>query len=277
MEYHENKKFTNSSSFCGFDPWQTHQVFENCSFFVSEPVHFYDSTFINCTFENFQGMFSDCLIRATTIRGVDDVYIRDSSVIETEIDMPNFRGEDSVFRFCRFYNTKEYFNLRNCSCYSEFYNCNPEEGHISCSSIEASVADGKCDFSRLTTDNTNHLYGPRTAAIGFPVSYVCPVQGSFVAYKKLANNLIATLLIPENAKRVGSMTRKCRADVAQVLEITDLRGNEFTEGFSMKDIDFIYKVGEEVKAHRFDDNPGHECAAGIHFFMTYDEAAQFQM
>ena len=47
----------------------------------------------------------------------------------------------------------------------------------------------------------------------------CPETGSFTAYKKLNNNAIATLEIPEEAKRSSATTRKCRAEKVRVLRI----------------------------------------------------------
>ena len=105
---------------------------------------------------------------------------------------------------------------------------------------------------------------------------VCPEKGSFIAYKRLRDNRIATLEIPEDAKRSSATTNKCRCDKAKVLSITSLDGTqEFDSGVSKYDSEFIYKVGEEVKVSDFNPDRWAECATGIHFFMTRQEAGLY--
>lgn len=38
---------------------------------------------------------------------------------------------------------------------------------------------------------------------------------------------------------------------------------------------FRYHVGKEVSVPNFDENRWHECAPGIHFFMTEEEAVSY--
>ena len=105
---------------------------------------------------------------------------------------------------------------------------------------------------------------------------VCPEEGSFNAFKKLADDAIAKLFIPEHAKRSSGTTRKCRCSEALVVEIKDRNGNNVGEGFSKyKDrsgCELLYKVGKTVYPDGFDDDRWNECSNGIHFFMTRREA-----
>ena len=105
---------------------------------------------------------------------------------------------------------------------------------------------------------------------------VCPEEGSFIAFKKLADNKIAKLLIPEHAKKSSGTTRKCRCSEALVIEIKDRNGNNIDEGFSKyKDrsgCELLYKVGKIVYPDGFDEDRWNECSNGIHFFMTRREA-----
>ena len=104
----------------------------------------------------------------------------------------------------------------------------------------------------------------------------CPEEGSFIAWKKLAGNKIAKLLIPEDAKRSSATTRKCRASKASVLAIYNNKGDkEFSEGISNHDIGFIYRVGETVYADLWDEDRWVECSGGIHFFTTRKEAEEY--
>ena len=104
----------------------------------------------------------------------------------------------------------------------------------------------------------------------------CPETGSFIGYKKAADKIVM-LEICADAKRSSATSRKCRCSKAKVLSITNLDGSEtgLSEIESDYAGDFIYRVGETVEVPDFDDNRWNECAAGIHFFITRDEAVKY--
>ena len=104
----------------------------------------------------------------------------------------------------------------------------------------------------------------------------CPEEGAFIGFKK-ANEVIVKLLIPENAKRSSATSRKCRCDKAVVLSITNLNGtpSDLTEVCSSYDKTFKYVVGQTVSVSDFDENRWNECAPGIHFFVTRQEAVDY--
>ena len=104
----------------------------------------------------------------------------------------------------------------------------------------------------------------------------CPETGSFIGYKKAADKIVM-LEICADAKRSSATSRKCRCSKAKVLSITNLDGSEsgLSKIESDYDKDFIYRVGETVEVPDFDDNRWNECAAGIHFFITRDEAVKY--
>ena len=112
--------------------------------------------------------------------------------------------------------------------------------------------------------------------IFFPIN--CPETGEFIAFKKAANNTIVKLKIPKDAKRSSATTRKCRCDKAIVLSIEYADGRQYKSESVCSDYDksFLYIVGEEVSVPNFDDNRWNECAPGIHFFITRDEAVLYQ-
>ena len=49
-----------------------------------------------------------------------------------------------------------------------------------------------------------------------------------------------------------------------------------TELSSIHDIDFKYHVGDEIDIIDFDDNYNVECGSGIHFFLTGEEAENYE-
>ena len=106
---------------------------------------------------------------------------------------------------------------------------------------------------------------------------ICPETGSFTAWKRLRDDLIAQLEIPAKAKRIGGLIgRKCRAESAKVIAIWKGK-KKVREGFSTHDGAFRYVVGKVVKpAKPYSDDARIECASGIHFFMSRLEAEEYK-
>ena len=104
----------------------------------------------------------------------------------------------------------------------------------------------------------------------------CPESGPFTAWKK-AKNYIIKLEVLADAKRSSATSRKCRCDKARVVAIENIDGSEshITEVNSNYDKTFIYKIGEVVTVDDFDDDRWNECAPGIHFFITREEAVRY--
>lgn len=104
----------------------------------------------------------------------------------------------------------------------------------------------------------------------------CPERGAYIAYKS-AGGLIVELEIPADALRSSATSRKCRASKARVLSITHKDGTPAGDSVSSNyDHNFVYKVGQTVEVPDFDPDRWHECAPGIHHFMTRREAMRWQ-
>ena len=110
--------------------------------------------------------------------------------------------------------------------------------------------------------------------INCPIS--CPEKGSFIGFKK-ANGLIIELEIPSDALRSSATTRKCRCSKAKVISITNPDGSpsNVTSIPSSWDGNFVYRIGDIVEVADFDTNRWNECAPGIHFFITRQEAVNY--
>ena len=104
----------------------------------------------------------------------------------------------------------------------------------------------------------------------------CPETGSFIGYKKASGHIVE-LEICADAKRSSATSRKCRCSKAKVLGITNLGGSAsgLSEIGSDYNKNFIYRIGETVEVPDFDDNRWNECATGIHFFITREEAVKY--
>ena len=112
--------------------------------------------------------------------------------------------------------------------------------------------------------------------LNFPIA--CPEKGTFTAFKK-AGEYIIELEIPSDALRSSSTTRKCRCSKAKVVSITNLDGtpSDIKSVASCHDSKFIYNLGETVEVVNFDTNRWNECAPGIHFFITRQEAIDYAL
>ena len=91
-----------------------------------------------------------------------------------------------------------------------------------------------------------------------------------VGYKKARGGKIITLEIPIGSKVFSINNNKRRTNKAKVI---DVQGE--IELSSIYYADFKYHVGDEIDIIDFDDNYNVECGAGIHFFLTRDEAENY--
>lgn len=114
---------------------------------------------------------------------------------------------------------------------------------------------------------------------------ILPDEGDIIGWKKAyvddtmpPKPVIVKLLIPSDAQRSNATGRKCRASKARVLDLQDKQGNSLppdTTAYSGHDTDFTYQKGETVHVEDFDTTRWHECATGIHFFITRIEAVEY--
>ena len=96
---------------------------------------------------------------------------------------------------------------------------------------------------------------------------IVPLEGSFIAWKKTSTGVIK-IKVPAKARRISSLVgRKCRASFVHVLSGPGCGGDSPTSMNKLK-----YDIGSIQYADSFNDDIRIECAAGIHFFMTKEEA-----
>ena len=132
-----------------------------------------------------------------------------------------------------------------------------------------------CDFDGLSVRSKLYKQLDKTTPMA------CPATGKYTAYKRLAGGWIAKLEIPAHAQRSSATNKgKCRASEAVVKRIyrhfADGSVVTATEGESIRGR-LRYVVGETVKPDGFDTNRFHVCAPGIHHFMTYKEAEDYNL
>ena len=104
-------------------------------------------------------------------------------------------------------------------------------------------------------------------------------EGDIIGWKKCLDNVIVKLLIPKEAKRSNATGRKCRAEYVEVLDL--IYGNDkrkkVEKAISSHDKKTEYKKGETVKCDKWDEERFNECSGGIHFFITREEAEDYNI
>ena len=130
-----------------------------------------------------------------------------------------------------------------------------------------------------------NLQGADLHGAKLPLYKLYPEEGIFIGWKKcylkndVLNYAIVKLLILDAKNVVGGLVgRKCRTDKIKVLEIINSKGKSMkqTTVYSLYNNNFSYTVGKIVKCSDFDNDIRIECSSGIHFFMTKQEAIDFE-
>ena len=102
---------------------------------------------------------------------------------------------------------------------------------------------------------------------------IVPPTGKFTAWKKLRMGVIAELEVI--GPRVSPYTdRKCRCVSARVVALHGAA--PYDHARSIHDPDFVYRVGEIVSVPDANLDPREVCTAGIHFFLTREEAEAYE-
>jgi uncharacterized protein YjbI with pentapeptide repeats len=138
--------------------------------------------------------------------------------------------------------------------------------NLSYSNLSGSnLRDSNLRGSNLSGSN---LSGSKNAARIIAYTRILP-EGQIIGYKKGSKGEIIKLSIPANAKRSHAFGRKCRAEFADVLEISNGKKSAFNGTHDNK---IEYRVGKRVTADKWDSDFTNECSHGIHFFITKIEA-----
>ena len=211
-------------------------------------------------------------LRGADLSGADlsGTNLRCANLIGADLSGCNLSCADlSGADLCRTNLSCTYLYMANLSrtilSYSDLSNAD-----LCCADLSASDING-ADLSGADLRGAD-LSGAKN--INCPIS--CPEKGSFIGFKK-ANGLIIELEIPSDALRSSATTRKCRCSKAKVISITNLDGSssDVTSIPSSWDSNFIYTIGDMVEVTDFDTNRWNECAPGIHFFITRQEAVNY--
>lgn len=110
------------------------------------------------------------------------------------------------------------------------------------------------------------LSGAENAELIIARTRILP-DGELIGWKKCRDDVIVKLRIPAAARRSHAFGRKCRAAFADVLEVVGADA-----GISVHDGKTEYRAGERVTCDEWCEDWQQECAGGIHFYITQEEA-----
>jgi len=107
-----------------------------------------------------------------------------------------------------------------------------------------------------------------SGAKGLSPFKIVPEEGQFIGWKKLANGNVIRLRIPAKSRRMNAInSRKCRAEFVVPLDDCGTEGNT---GTHKKGVTYI--KGKTARCDKYDPDIREDCSGGIHFFLTREEA-----
>ena len=133
----------------------------------------------------------------------------------------------------------------------------------------ADLTSANLTSANLTSANltSTDLTSAVNAELAIARTRTIPSEGSIVGWKKCSSGVLVKIKVPDDAKRSNAFGRKCRAAFVDVLQVVNA---EF--GISIHDGKTRYEVGQRVNCDKWNDDWQEECAGGIHFYITKEEA-----
>lgn len=149
--------------------------------------------------------------------------------------------------------------------------------HVSCSEINANLSN-----SILKNVTINKVVLGKDAKLP-PMDI--PESGQFTVWKKVLvdepyrRRAILKLRVPPKARRMAALKgKKCRVEYARVISAEDIDGKPLpkdTKLMSAYNNNFKYKIGEIVRANKFDGDRFTECSNGINCFLHKQDAIDY--
>ncbi len=146
--------------------------------------------------------------------------------------------------------------------------CNLRRSNLSGCDLSRSDLSG-CDLSECDLSGCNLRECKNIPSIVIAQTCILP-EGTLIGWKKCQFNVIVKLQIPAEARRSNGTGRKCRAEFVDVLEVIGGK-----TAISRHDSKTKYIAGTRVTCHEWCEDRWNECAGGIHFFITREEAEAY--
>ena len=239
-----------------------------------------DATFKNANIIGCNFNFADCthsFFENATLTSVeadnaafrgslfDNITINSSNFTLSDFAETNFKNAkvfDSVLSACYFSNIfTENTSFIDCSLYGSYIRRRNDEGSLD--------IDGS-EFDLATIFDLSDVRG---SYIEYRAGKI--LKESIIGYKKCLTRIgdsyvIVTLEIPKGSLVFSINGHKFRTNKAKVLDIDGTADRAYSRYNHMS-----YYVGDEITINDFNCRHNVECGAGIHFFMTKEEAINY--
>ncbi len=125
------------------------------------------------------------------------------------------------------------------------------------------------DLQYANLQSADLQYAKEIPPIAAAHTVVVP-EGDLIGWKKCLNGVIVKLRVPSESRRSNATGRKCRAEF---VDVVDVIGSDV--GISKHDASTKYVAGTRVTCDLWCEDRWQECAGGIHFFITREEAEAY--
>ena len=226
---------------------------------------------LNGDCENWESMRAD--LHVANLYGADlhGADLRDANMIGADLRVANLYGAD--LRGANLYGANLYgadlysadlrgADLRGANMsYADLYSADLRGANMRYADLYSADLRG-ANMRNANMRNANMSYANR---LGKGIKLSEPIIG----WKKCKNNVLVKLEIPRGAIVFSINNSKCRTDKAKVLEI--IGGDRAYSNHKF----FSYYVGDIIEVFNFNCEYNVECAKGIHFFKSREEAENY--
>ena len=182
-----------------------------------------------------------------------DADLRDADLYGADLRGANLRGANLQ------YANLQYANLRGADLRgADLRGANLQYANLQYANLQGADLQGA------------DLQGACGAKLVIARTRILPAEGEVIGWKKCRGGAIVKIKVPADAPRSHAFGRKCRAAFVDVLEV--IGG---TVAISQHDSAVLYREGERVTCDAWCDAWTQECAGGIHFFITREEAKAY--
>lgn len=229
----------------------------------------YNVLFENCSFKKTK--FHQCTMHDVVFEGcnLNNAVLAFAVLVRVKFDRCTARHSIFNFSYCQHISFENSDFQKSKFCPAQLFCC-----------LFNNASFNNADFMNTRFFSVHEKQTDFSKAKNINLPLKCPEEGSFVGWKKCCTadgQVIAKLLIPEDAERISGFSDKCRTSKAKILEFQNEEGMtlDVNKAYSAFNKNVTYIKGEIIHADDFDTCPLNTCTHGIHFFMHRQEAVDY--
>ena len=233
--------------------------FHNCSF---DNAFMYNCDLSKSIAENTS--FKSAIIEYAILKGVN---FRCNVFLETSFEGSILEYSELKYSAFRFVNLKDCSLKRSDMTASNFMNTDFARAFMKDAILVNCNFYSNYNLDKIVGKNNNYIEGK-------------VLTDNIIGYKKCMDYTIVTLEIPRGAIVFSIDGTKCRTNKAKVIAI-DGADRAYSKHSTYSEHNrtyghMSYYVGDEITVYNFDCKYNEECSRGIHFFLTREEAEDYE-